>query len=258
VISGDSVPPPVNTAASPDQSVIRATIYRLQMPYGANSRDNSFWKLVDEDAVDPGTARSLSSNGFRIGRARISDWPEFYKVLNAESAINLSTASIISPPNFEDGTIPISDPAKVIPEELLFVFDNHGLTARSFDDCINMLAVAVEWTPRKTGSIRLRLCPDVKCTQTRMDYSLADNPQPVGIDRDEHIYDLHLMTDVAPGEFLVIGTSPATEDPNRVASVFLTRDGPTQRYEQVLIFVGDPGLMANMRFHRPHPTTHRS
>jgi len=231
-------------------------MYRLQMPYGANSLDRSFWKLVDEDAVDPATARSLSRNGFRIGRARISDWPEFYKVLNDESATKLWDSSIISVPNFENGKILMSDPGYVIPEELLFIFDDHGLTARSFDDCINMLAVAVEWTPRKTGSIRLRLCPEVKCTQTRLDYSLSDNPQPTGTDRDEHIYDLHLMTDVAPGEFLVIGTSPATEDPNRVASAFLTRDGPTQRYEQVLIFVGDPGPMANLKFHHPHPTNH--
>jgi hypothetical protein len=245
VISGDSVPP--------DQSVIRATIYRLQMPYGANSRDHSFWKLVDEDAVDVKTERSLWRNGFRIGRARISDWPEFFKVLNAESATDPFISSIISPPTFDRGTIRMSD---LIPEELLFIFDDYGLTARSFDDCINYLAIEVEWTPRKTGSIRLRLCPDVKCTQTRMDYALANNPQPMDIARDEHIYDLNLMTDIAPGEFLVIGTTPATEDPNRVASVFLTRDGPNQRFEQVLIFVGDPGPMANMKFHHPHPTTH--
>jgi hypothetical protein len=53
----------------------------------------------------------------------------------------------------------------------------------------------------------------------------------------------------------VVGTSAATEDTNRIASHFLTSDGPNQRFEQVLIFVGDPGPMENMRFHHARPTT---
>ena len=101
----------------------------------------------------------------------------------------------------------------------------------------------------------MTFCPMVLATQTRMDYSLSDNPAPAKYLHRENLYDLHLTADIAPGEFLIVGTSTATQDPNRIASRFLTRDGPNQRFEQVLLFVGDPGPMENMRFHHPRPTT---
>jgi hypothetical protein len=245
VISGDSAPPA-------EQMPIHAEMYQLEMPFGANSRDDSFWKLVDEDVLDVPTAQNLIRNGFRVGRARIADWPAFLKVLIGESAIKRSEANMMAQPSVDDGTIRMSD---VLPEELLFIYDNHGLTMRSFNDCRNMLSLAFEWAPRKQRTIRLTFCPMVQAMQTRMDYSLSDNPRPTQYLHRENFYDLHLTADIAPGEFLIVGTSTATADPNRIASRFLTRDGPNRRFEQVLLFVGDPGLMENMRFRRPRPTT---
>jgi hypothetical protein len=245
IITGDAAP-------APDTSAIRMTMYRLEMPFGANSRDDAFWKLVDEDVIDVPIAQSLNRNGFRIGRARISDWPEFLKILTNESAIKASQAMIIAPPSFESGELPLSD---VIPSELLFIFDDHGLTMRSYNNCRNMFATTLEWVPRRPGAIRLTLCPMIQVPQMRMDYSLSDDPAPVKYLKRENFYDLHLTADIAPGEFLVVGTSTATEDRNRVASRFLTLDGPNRRYEDVLIFVGEPGPMDKMQFRRPKTTT---
>ena len=246
VISGDSAPPTIDPLA------INAEMYQLQMPFGANSRDDSFWKLVDEDVVDVPTAQNLNRNGFRVGRARVADWPAFLKVLTNENAIKLKATRVMAQPSYDDARLEVSD---VLPEELLFFYDDHGLTMRSYSDCQNMLSLAFAWAPRKPGTIRLTFCPMVFATQTRMDYSLSDNPPPVQVLHRDNYYDLHLTADIAPGEFLVVGTSTATEDPNRIASRFLTRDGPNQRFEQLLIFVGNPGPLENMRFHHPRPTT---
>jgi hypothetical protein len=246
VISGDTAPPPIDPLA------INAEMYQLQMPFGANSRDESFWKLVDEDVLDVPTSQNLIRNGFRVGRARIADWPEFLKVLTNESAIKLKETKVMARPSYDDAHLPMSD---VLPEELLFIYDDHGLTMRSFSDCQNILSLGFEWAPRKARTLRLTFCPMVMATQTRMDYSLADNPAPAKYLNRENYYDMHLTADIAPGEFLIIGTSTATSDPNRIASHFLTRDGPNRRYEQVILFVGDPGPMENMRFRRPRPTT---
>jgi len=246
VISGDSAPP------SFDPLAINAKMYQLQMPFGANSRDDSFWKLIDEDVVDIPTSHNLNRNGFRVGRARIADWPAFLKVLTNESAVKRSETAMMAQPSIDDGTVKMSD---VLPEELLFIYGEHGWTMRSFSDCRNMLSLAFEWAPRKPRTIRMTFCPMVQAMQTRMDYSLSDNPPPAQVLHRENFYDLHLTADIAPGEFLVVGTSAATEDTNRIASHFLTSDGPNQRFEQVLIFVGDPGPMENMRFHHARPTT---
>src|SRR5580658_5645411 len=72
VISGDAAPPAV-TEPNPvltSSGVISVTMYELQTPFGANSRDDSFWKLVEEDVVDVPTNVNLNRNGLRAGRGR--------------------------------------------------------------------------------------------------------------------------------------------------------------------------------------------
>jgi hypothetical protein len=91
--------------------------------------------------------------------------------------------------------------------------------------------------------------------RTRRDYSLSDNPPEAKYLERLNYYDLHFRADIAPGEFLVLGTSTATEDPNRVGSRFLTRDGPNQRYEQLLILAGQSVPMKGMRRHPAAPAT---
>lgn len=239
VISGDAAPPAV-TEANPmltSRGTINATMYQLQMPFGANSRDDAFWKLVDEDVVDVPTNMNMNRNGLRIGRGRTSDWPDFLKVLIRESAIKSRETQFTAQPSFDDAQLDMSD---IMPEELLFVFDDHGLTMRSFSDCQNFLSMAFQWAPREPRTIRLTMCPMVKAWRTRRDYSLSDNPAEMRYLDRENYYDLHWRADIKPGEFLVVGTSTATEDLNRIGSRFLTRDGPNQRYEEVLIFVGEP------------------
>jgi hypothetical protein len=250
VIKGDAAPPAV-TQANPmltSAGVIRVTMYQLQMPYGANSRDDSFWKLVDEDVVDVATNINMHNNGLRVGRARMADWPDFLSILIRESAIKLRKTEYTAEPNFEDALIDMSD---ILPEELLFIYDDHGLTMRSYSDCQNFLSTAFQWAPRQPQTVRLTICPVVKAWRTRRDYSLADDPPSVKYLERENYYNLHWSADIHPGEFLVVGTSTATEDPNRFGSRFLTRDGPNQRFEEVLIFVGQDVGMKGIKSRMP-------
>jgi hypothetical protein len=143
----------------------------------------------------------------------------------------------------------------ILPEETLYIYDQHGLTMRSFDDCKNIFSIAFAWAPRKFRTMRVTICPVVQSTRTRMDYSLSDNPLPLRIKQADHIYNLNLCADIAPGDFLIVGTSIATEDPNRVGSLFLTRDGPNQRFEEVMILVGETVRMPPRKRNVAGPTT---
>ena len=80
VISGDVTPPAPPANARRQQAntgIITAVLYQLQMPLGANSRDDAFWKLVEEDVVDVPTSidaeqqrpAARSRRGWRIGRS---------------------------------------------------------------------------------------------------------------------------------------------------------------------------------------------
>jgi hypothetical protein len=242
----DANPPPAGGG------IITGRIYQLQMPFGANSRDDSFWKLVDEDVLDVAANLNMNRNGLRVGRGRVADWPQYLKVLVAESALKLKETEFTAEPSFEDARVDMSD---ILPEELLFIYDDHGLTMRSFDDCQNLLSLSFQWAPRKPGTIRLTLCPVVMACRTRRDYFLGDDLKYL---QRLNYYDLHLSADIAPGEFLVLGTSTATDDPNRVGSRFLTRDGPNQRYEELLILVGQSVPMNGMKTQRAGPATRRT
>jgi hypothetical protein len=255
IISGDVSP--AAEAAEPRTStgMIRSEMYQLQTPFGANSRDEAFWKLVDEDVVDVPTDILLNSNGLRAGRGRVSDWPQFLKILQRESAIKIAEHRITAQPAVEDAQL---DMGEMLSEELLYIYDEHGLTMRSFDDCQNRLSLAFQWAPRKPQTLRVTVCPVVKAWRTRFDYSLADDPPPTKYLEPNNYYDLHFCSDISPGEFLVIGTSRATEDPNRIGSRFLTRDGPNQRFEEVLILVGNPVPMNGIRTHLPKATSRPS
>ena len=248
VITGDAAPP-VGDEAAPaltSTGAMAPLIYKLQMPYGANSRDDSFWKLVDEDIVDVQTDRRLILNGIRVGRGKVTDWPTFLKILTNEEAIKTGQGQILAQTAYGDAKYPMTD---TISEELLYIYDDHGLTMRSFNDCQNEFSLAFGWAPRKPRTIRVTICPVVEATQTRSDFSLSDNPPPVRVLNRENFYPLNLRADVAPGEFLILGTSPQTADENRIGSRFLTRDGPNARYEEMLIIVGDSVPMVPAGYH---------
>jgi hypothetical protein len=254
VIAGDSAAPPAGADAGPkltSSGAMTPIEYRLQVPFGANSRDERFWKLVEEDVVDVPTGHRLNLNGIRTGRGKVADWPQFLKILTDESAIMLSRGQVLAQSAFGDATFPMTD---TLPEELLLIYDEHGLTMRSFDDCSNQFSMAFAWAPRKPRTIRVTICPVVIATKTRADYAMNNNPPPVRVLDRENLYDLNLCSDISPGEFLVVGTSRETEDPNRVGSVFLTRDGPNQRFEELLIIVGDSVPMVPAR----HPAAIRN
>ncbi|MGD0464447.1 MAG: hypothetical protein ABSB74_18335 [Tepidisphaeraceae bacterium] len=253
IVSGDASPT-ASEAGAPQTTtgVITCQMYQLQMPFGANSRDEAFWKLVDEDVMDVPTSILMNNNGLRIGRARVADWPTFLKILERESAIKIAEHRISAQPAVGDARLDMSEE---LPEELLYIYDQHGLTMRSYDDCQNRMSLAFQWAPRKPMSIRLTMCPMVIAWRTRFDYALSDEPPPTKYLQRDNFYDLHFCADISPGEFLVVGTSTATQDPNRLGSRFLTRDGPNQRYEELLILVGKPVAMNGMKTGIPKPTT---
>jgi len=253
IVSDDAAPPaPDAGAPQTTTGVITCQMYQLQMPFGANSRDDAFWKLVDEDVVDVPTGILMNNNGLRVGRARVADWPAFLKILERESAIKIAEHRIAAEPGVEDARLDMSEE---LPEELLYIYDEHGLTMRSFDDCQNRMSLAFQWAPRKPLTIRVTVCPLVVAWRTRFDYALSDEPPPARYLQRENFYDLHFCADISPGEFLVVGTSTATRDPNRIGSRFLTRDGPNQRYEELLILVGKPVAMNGMKSRISKPTT---
>jgi hypothetical protein len=227
----DRAPADDNVAPLPPIVVI---MYQLELPYASISRNEDFWKLIEEDVTDVPTQNRLALNGLRFGRAHATDWPKFRALLDLKTASLLSNTVFRGPPGIYDRPF---DMTATLPDELLEIFDEHGLTLRSYTDCINRFSFAFQWVPRKPGNLRVDLCPVVHAWRLRTDYTVADVGRVGHFLQRDNFYPLHASANVPPGDFLVVGTSTATDDPNRIGSRFLTRQGPTQRYEQVLILL---------------------
>ena len=245
-LAGCAAKPPLRSAAAPEPAapnpaqatapeqnpLIYVVMDKFQVPYGAISQNELFWKWVDENALDAATYELLRTNGLRIGRGRVADWQHFREILIDRDGTRVDTTTFVALSGNNDTTINLTDE---MPEQLLFVINEHGVRGRMYDLCQDRLSFAFAWARHKRQTVRLSLCPVVAVQRRRFDYSLADRPPESAFMSEEHLYDLHFAADIAPGEFLVIGPSPQSADPNRVGNRFLVHDGKTDRTEQLLI-----------------------
>src|SRR5260370_20520778 len=77
----EAPPPDPNAARRAPQIIILLDVYDLTVPAGAVSRNDDFWKRVDEDALDIASHDLLLRNGVRIGLGHDRDWTYFKGLL---------------------------------------------------------------------------------------------------------------------------------------------------------------------------------
>lgn len=252
--SAPNVPPapPADPAAvappapsdSPDvrdkvSQVISVNMYQFTLPYGTVSRDEKFWKLVDETALDVGTYDLLLKNGIRVGRASLFAWSAMAPPVDRE----VTSYRIDRFTTFSGGDSLAVPMAPQMDDELLFTLDRHGSTGRWYDNCQNRFDFSFRWERHLDDVMRINICPLVVVHRIRWDYFLADTPEERKLVRDEYLWDLAIRADLSKYDMLVIAPSSAADDPYRVGNKFLTHDGPAYRTEQLLILARGPLLL---------------
>jgi hypothetical protein len=211
--------------------VILVYLYQFKTPVGFISKNNMFWKYVDEDALDVSTYKLLYRNGLRLGRVAEQNRAKMLGILDDQSSIvQFGWFSTVSG---KDG-LPV-DMTPELGDQLLFVLGPHGVTGRWYDLSKDRFAFAFQWERHRIGVVRVTICPVITTQRQRFNYAVADDPDEQSIVRDENLYDLVMRADLGPDETLVLAPSPAADDPYRVGSRFMIRDGPTERLEQILI-----------------------
>lgn len=207
-------------------------IYQLTVPYGTLSHNESFWKHVDETAVDVPTYEMLYKNGIRVGVAPIGEWPYFRDLITRNPAT--STRSILTAKEVSGAELTAQ---KEVDSQDIFYFDtlNH-LTGRSFDRSENFWSVSFQPVPHRSNALRIALCPVVRTMRAVLKVVGTQEYQVKQV-RPERLYDLNLRADVSPGYFLIVGLSTEGQWPTSLGNRFLVQDGASERFEQVLLFV---------------------
>src|SRR5207244_1062303 len=88
----------VSTIASAAQipQAMRVDLYQLQLPQGTISRNEKFWKRVDEQSLDPGTYELLYKTGVRVGQATLAAWDYLRQVMQQYPAVTMATPLVPS------------------------------------------------------------------------------------------------------------------------------------------------------------------
>lgn len=231
--------------------VILVYLYQFKTPYGFVSKNDKFWKFVDEDAVDVPTYDLLYRNGLRIGRVADANRGKLLGILDQQSSlVQFGWFSTVSG---KDG-LPV-DMTTQFTDQLLFVLDNHGITGRWYDLSKDRFSFAFQWERHRESVVRVTICPVVRTQRQRFNYAASDDPEAQSLVQDENLYDLLMRADLSSDEMLVLAPSPDADDPYRVGSRFMIRDGPTDRLEQILILSRNRLALQNARL---APATQKS
>jgi hypothetical protein len=219
-------------AVPEQQYLIQLSIYRITVPAGSISRNEEFWKHIDEHAVDVPTYELLYKNGVRVGVASASEWDYFKQILDQHPAKTQPGA--FSGRDVRD--IDLEMKLKV-PYQNLFYFDTSGdLVGRTFDRCDNILRVSFQPAPRKPGTVRLGICPVVRSLRERVVPVGDINTTTYQWVHPEQFYELNLSADIPRDGFLVVAPSPEGKWPSTLGNNFLINDGPTEQTETLMIF----------------------
>ena len=223
-----------NSAAANVPFQLQVDFYQLTVPFGTVSRNEQFWKRVDEQVVDVATYDLLFKNGIRVGQAPIAEWDYFRAIMEQHPTFTKANTLVGS-----EGK-PVELPMrKEVPWENIFYFNaQNEPIGRTYEQSENFVTLTFQSAPRKTDTMRLALCPVVRATRRHLEYSTMNNELgEVKYVAPERIYDLNLRTDVPVGNLLIVAPSQQANWPTSIGNAFFVHDGAAEKMETVLLIV---------------------
>ena len=185
--------------------LIHLDIYQFDVPFGAISANESFWKRIDEQRIGagPATTEILFKNGLRSGIALKSDWSFFRNILNQYPDRTRKTT--ITKARVEGMDLDLNKPAG---DEDLFFFDAQDrLQGRSYQGSTNTITMSFEPAPRQPDRIRMAICPVVTTQRHRLKFTDLNQEYDSPFEEISRLYDLNLIADVPTDDFLIVAPS---------------------------------------------------
>ncbi|HXE55842.1 MAG TPA: hypothetical protein VN541_22650 [Tepidisphaeraceae bacterium] len=215
--------------------VVTLDIYEITAPFGAVSRNDEFWKKVDEDAIDIGTHDLLLKNGIRIGIGRDGDWPWFKGLLGKFPSTHQTP--VHTPPG-KEGSFELSMKSGV-QEQNIFGLDDHGDDwGRRFEKCNDLMAISFIASPHNPGATIVKLCPKIVGMRRFFHVSILNNEEAqVEPAHPETLYDMRMEALVPLHDFLIVAPSRLASISTSLGATFLVDDGKAEPVERVLIIV---------------------
>lgn len=231
--------------------IMQLDIYQLTVPANAISRDERFWRHVDEDHVDLAAHELLWNNGLRFGIGPNDEWDYFKRLMDHYGAT--ARKGTTSPTKRGFVELPLTPNVDV---EDIFYFNPAGkLSGRTFEKCDNSLAITFEPAPRQTGAAHIDACAVVRGLRKQYEITVLNDQRDIELRRPEYLYDLRLSQDIPLDHFLVIGPSPRSSIPYSLGNTLLVHVGGAAPTETILLLVPRPfritGPAPSVQLRRP-------
>ncbi len=216
-------------------AAVHLDVYVLDVPAETISRDEAFWRTVDEDAVGPAVDQRLQRNGIRCGVAQRAEWQRFAEIFRRE----LSRATRTKVDGLAGAaTVELAVEQPAAREDLFLLTPDGQWEGHTYDHATNGLSLTFGPTPRTPGSVRLNLCPVVKCERRLLEFTPLNQAYETPTSDVARLYDVGLSVDVPADGFFIVAPSPNADPADlTVGGRFLVRRGPAARREQVLVCV---------------------
>lgn len=215
--------------------VIAMDVYHLTVPAGAISRNEDFWKRVDEDHIDIGIHDLLLKNGIRIGVGRDADWPYFKGLLgrypSARSARGRTDAG-------KEGYVELTMKSEV-PEQVIFGLDDHDQDwGRRFEKCDDLLGISFIASTHNPGEATVKVCPIVRGIRRYYRTTVYNEELQFELTQPEHLYDMRIEARLPLNDFLIVAPSEsAARNVDSMGHTFLITEGQSEPIEHCLVIV---------------------
>ncbi|HEY7087779.1 MAG TPA: hypothetical protein VH518_06790 [Tepidisphaeraceae bacterium] len=218
------------SAATP--SVFHVEVFILSAPMGTFSGNESLWKRIDEQCLDPGTSDLLQKNGFRVGVAPVGELEGLAQYM--QDAAPVQSFSVAGA-EMKDVEVEMKTN---VPEQVIFYFNKQNVpVGNTYDKSENLMNVSFEPAPRKPGTLRMKFCPMVRELKKKMQFTPMNDSYDIQFVNPEKYYDLNFVVDIPSDSFLLVTPSTSASLPSIIGRGFLIKDSPTEMQEQMLLIV---------------------
>ncbi len=215
--------------------VFRLVCYQITVPVGTVSRNEEFWKRIDETTMGPARYDLLRRNGMRLGVAPVAEFENIRSMLEDTPTHAKSMGTI----GAEASNMELPMRSDIPCETICYYGQGNELVGRTYDASENIFNISYRRTPRKLGDMRLTIAPMVRSLKKQLEYTAKNDAVEIQYIAPVKFY-LNIEADLPMDQFLVLGPSDTSELPTIIGHQFFVKDDPAQQMEQVLIFVAQP------------------
>lgn len=209
--------------------------YQLKVPIGTVSRNEAFWKRIDEQCMDPSRYDLVRRNGIRIGEASVSEFDHIRDMLDHHPGSGRAMGTLAP----DAKNIELEMKKNIVFQTVNYYDDNNQLCGRTFDQCENILNLSYQRMPHTIGDMRLAITPMVRSMRKHIEFTEMNQEVEVQYTSPEKFY-LSLIVDLPMNKFLVVAPSYDANLPTLLGHQFFVENDPSEQMEQVLIFVAQP------------------